>query len=75
MNPDKFIITKGLRKGYVAEKINPNSDIGRAHEVKITVLTFQDVPAGKIPYDVLCGQTQSINKSTDFNRVVTDACE
>ena len=64
-----------MSKEDVAEKIKPTSDIERAYEVKFSLLTFQDVPAGKIPYYVLCGQPHSIKNSTDFNIVVTDACE
>ena len=64
-----------MREEYVSEKIKPTSDIERAHEVKYFVLTFQYVPAWKIIYYVLCGQSCRINEATDFNRVVTYACE
>ena len=75
VHPNHFIITKVFSKEEVVDKINPTSDIEMAHEVIIYALIFQYVPAGEIPYYLLCGQPQSINKSKDFNREVTDARE
>ena len=46
-----------------------------AAEVKVAILSFQEVAPGTCPYVCLLGMPQSINASNDFGSKVMDACK
>jgi hypothetical protein len=48
----------------------PDSDIERADEIKIAVLSVQNTKQGKPCFSVLVGQPQSINMASCFNENV-----
>ena len=45
-----------------------------AQEVKVAVLTFQQVPKVICPTFVLCGQQQKVNKVTNFDNIIISGC-
>jgi len=58
----------------VMEILNVSSEIERAKEMKVAIVTIQDPVAGQSPYFVIGGQPQGINAVTSFNDRVTDMC-
>ena len=53
--------------------LDPESDIERAKEIKVAVVTIQNPGIGHSPYFVLAGQPQSINMVSEFNTNITTA--
>jgi hypothetical protein len=63
-----------LTEEEVKAKLSPKSDIIKADEMKLTVVTLQNPGRGKSPFFVLVGQPQTINESSNFNDQVMKAC-
>ena len=69
--PNHMIDITGMTAEEVKAKLDPTSDIERAKEIKVAVITLQNAGIGQSPYFCLAGQPQSINMVSDFNKNVT----
>ena len=72
--PNHMISLDRLTEEEVKAKLSPKSDIIKADEMKLTVVTLQNPGRGKPPFFVLVGQPQTINESSNFNDQVMKAC-
>ena len=72
--PHHMISVEGKSEIEVA-KLLQGKDPGFVHaeEVKVAVVTFQQVPQGMCPYTTLCGRPQTTNESSSFNDDVVTA--
>ena len=77
--PDHFIDVSTMTEDEVKKKLDPKSDIIRADEIKLAVITVQRPKRGACPFFVLAGQPQTINMVSQFNQQittwVTEACK
>lgn len=69
--PNHMIDVTAMADEEVKAKLDPTSDIERAKEIKVAVITLQNAGIGHSPYFLLAGQPQSINMVSDFNKNVT----
>lgn len=69
--PNHMIDITGMTEEEVKSKLDPSSDVERAKELKVAVVTIQNPGIGKSPFFVLAAQPQSINMVSDFNKDVT----
>ena len=69
--PKHAIDVTGMDKDAVQALLDPESDIERAKELKVAVVTIQNPGIGHSPYFTLGGQPQSINMVSNFNQRVT----
>jgi len=72
--PHHFISVDDLTEEQVKSKLDKQSDIIRADEIKVAVISIQNVKKKKCPFFVLAGQPQTVNMPSSFNEFVTQAC-
>jgi len=73
--PDHFMSIKDKPADDVHDIIaNQNSGIRRASEIRISLLSFQNVPFGIPSYVALCGRPQLDNEISSFDEDVVEAC-
>jgi hypothetical protein len=68
--PNHFISIAGKSEDWIKAKLLPDSDIERADEIKVAVLSVQNTKKGKPCFAVLVGQPQTINVASSFNESV-----
>ncbi len=54
--------------------VNGNKYGEPAMEIKVCVISFQDMPPRMCPYFTLVGWPQTVNENNDFGKIVMDAC-
>ena len=69
--PKHAIDISEMTKDEVQDLLDPKSDIERAKEIKVAVITIQNPGIGHSPYFTLAAQPQSINMVSGFNERVT----
>ena len=69
--PNHYILIDGMDKQRVQSIISAESDVVRADEVKVAVLTLQKRKKGKPCFITLAGQPQTLNMNSSFNDVIT----
>ena len=72
--PNHQIDINGKSDEEVMFLLSETSEIERAKEMKVAVVTIQDPGPGQSPYFVIGGQPQGINAVTSFNDRVTRTC-
>ena len=72
--PHHFISVDDLTEEQVKSKLDKQSDIIRADEIKVAVISIQNAKKKKCPFFVLAGQPQTVNMPSSFNEFVTQAC-
>ena len=72
--PNHNISVKTLTTEEVKAMIGPKSEIVRAEEMKMTVVSLQHPGRGRTAFFVLVGQPHTTNESTKFNEQVMNAC-
>jgi len=70
--PDHFIRLDGKTDEEIAALMSPESNIERAKEIKVAVLTAQVNIPRLSPMFVVAGQPQSLNMASNFNDDVTN---
>ena len=74
--PNHLISVVGMSEEDVKAKLDPtSSDIIKADEIKVCVVSIQNPAVQKSPLFVLAGQPQTINAVTMFNDLVTKTVE
>ena len=69
--PDQVISVDGKDEDWVRAKLDPDSDIVRADELKVYIVSFQQPKIGHPVFFALVAQAQTVNMSSSFNDTVT----
>lgn len=70
--PNHFISLDGKTDDEITALMDPDSNIERAKEIKVAVLTAQVNIPRQSPMLVIAGQPQSLNMASNFNDIVTN---
>ena len=70
--PNHFISVTEMDEEMIESKLHPSSDIQYAKEIKVAVVSIQDVGQGINPFFTLSAQPESINIVSLFNKRVTN---